>query len=90
MPKEALVTSPEIRQLRGRLAEIGIQRQVLAKSLGMDPSTLSAILHGRRRVPESFLARATAALDIYEVAERAAQEARARKLAELTKPAEPA
>jgi len=69
-------------KLRGRLAESGIQNQVLASALGMDPSLLSAILRGRRAAPEGFEARVTAALDRLEAAEAAAEEARQRVLAE--------
>lgn len=79
--------APEVRRLRGRLAEIGVQRQVLAMTLGLDPSRFSAILHGRRRASKEFLARAHAALDIHEAAEQAAAEARERKFAELAEQA---
>ncbi len=47
----------------------------------MDPSLLSAIMHGRRPAPPDFEANVTAALDLLEAAERAAQKERERVLA---------
>ena len=48
----------------------------------MHETLLNAILRGRREAPEGFEARVHAALDRLEAAERAAEEARERVLAE--------
>ncbi len=72
------VLTEQIRQIRGRIAEIGVRHADLAAHLGIHPSTLSAILRGRRTVPKEFVANVTAALDRFEAAEKAANEARTR------------
>ena len=69
-----------VQKIRGRIAEIGIRHADVAGHLGIHPSLLSAILHGRRTPPEGFLSHAMAVLDQMEHAERAADEARARAL----------
>ena len=69
-------------QLRGRLAEVGITQQDLADSLGINTTLLNHILKGRRKPPVDFAQRVKAALDKLEKAEKAAQEARERVLAE--------
>lgn len=74
--------STGIRKLRGRIAESGVYKVELARVLGIHPTQLSAILHGRRSAPAGFEARVTAALDRLEAAEAAAEEARQRVLAE--------
>ncbi len=67
--------------IRGRIAEMGVRQVDLAELLGIHPAQLSAILNGHRPPPEGFVERVNATLDRLEVAEKAAQEARARVLA---------
>ena len=71
-----------ITRIRGRLAELRITQQELADQLGMGPTLINHILQGRRIPPPDFEARVNAALDRLEKAEQAADEARARVLAE--------
>ena len=68
-------------RIRGRLAELGLTQQELAKALGINPTAINHILNGRREPPPDFEQRVTVALDRLEQAERAAAEARARVLA---------
>ena len=69
-------------KLIGRIAEIGVVQADVAVYLGIHPTLLNAILRGRREAPDGFEARVHAALDRLETAERAAEEARERVLAE--------
>ena len=68
----------DIANLRGRIAELGVRHVDVAMHLKMQPSLLSAILHGRRPAPADSEERVGTALDHLEAAERAAAEARAR------------
>ena len=68
-------------RIRGRMAEIGVTQQDLADHLGINPTLMNHILNGRRPAPPDFEANATAALDLLEAAEEAAQKERARVLA---------
>lgn len=56
--------SDDIRRLRGRIAELAISHQHVARSLGVHPSVLSRILRGKRAAPAGFVERANAVLDI--------------------------
>ena len=69
-------------KLIGRIAELGLRQADLAAYLGVHPTLLNAILRGRREAPTGFEARVEAALERHEAAERAADEARERVLAE--------
>ena len=68
-------------KIRGRMAEIGITQADLAMRIGIHATLLNAILNGRRPAPADFEARAKAALDCLEAAEKAAQAARKRVMA---------
>ena len=76
------VKETHIAGLRGRVARSPLTQERFAKDLGIEPTLFSRILRGLRPMPEGFEARVTAALDRLEAAERAAQEARERVLAE--------
>ena len=65
-----------------QLAALGIPQERIALELGIDRSLLSRYLRGLRKPPEGFMERLEATLDRLEAAERAADEARARVLAE--------
>ena len=78
-----MVTDTSIPRLRGRIAELGIRHADIAKAMGMHETQFSAIVRGRREPPSDFDQRAHAFLDTWEAAERAADEARARVLAEM-------
>ena len=67
-------------KIKGRIAEIGVRHADVAFHLGIHPSLLSAILHGRRKAPDEFCSNAMNVLDRFEQAELAAEEARARVL----------
>ena len=69
-----------LQRIRGRMAEVGVTQQDLSKALGVNSTTLNLYINGRREPPPDFEARATAALDRLERAEKAAQEARQRVL----------
>ena len=66
----------------GLIAEAGIRRQDIAAQLGYSETMFSLYLHGRRPAPEGFEGQVLAALDLLERADKAAQEARERVLAE--------
>ena len=68
-------------RLRARLATLGVRHVDVANHLGIHPSLLSAILNERRKLSADFEKRITAAVDLLEKAEKAAQEARRRVLA---------
>ena len=68
--------------VRGRMGAARISQAELAQVLGVSPGALSQWLRGVTRPPEGFEERARAALVRLEAAERAAQEARERVLAE--------
>ena len=85
----------KVQHIRGRIAELGIRQADLAAHLGIHETLLNAILRGRRPMPEGFEERVHTALDQIEEeqrvareavqklrAEKAAQEARERVLAE--------
>lgn len=75
-------TSDCIRKLRYRIFESPISQERVAEELGIDPAPFSRILRGLRPAPEGFAERIEAALDRLEAAERAAEAARARVMAE--------
>ena len=64
-------------RLRGRIAEVGVMHCEVGDLMGIDPTKFSAILHGRRKMPEGFEARLLRVLDRMEAAERAGRAARA-------------
>ena len=68
--------------IRARMAILGISQERFALAMGYERSAISRYLSGTRPMPEGFKERVTAALDLLEVAERAAAEARERVLAE--------
>ena len=74
------------KKIKGRIAEAGIRRRDVAKAVGYSEAMFSLILQGDRTMPPDFEVRVRAALDRLERAERAAEEARARVLAEEGKP----
>ncbi len=78
-----MITSKDMLEIRGRIAGIGLRHADVAKQMGMHESLLSAILRGRRSMPDGFKERIQAALDRLEQAEQAAREARERVLAEV-------
>ena len=69
-----------ISKILGRIAEIGVRKSDVAKQLGLDPTSFSAILNGRRTPPGDFERRVTATLDRLERAEQAADKARQKVL----------
>ena len=77
-----MITTSNMGKLRARIAEAGIRRQDIANYLGYSESMFSYYLNDKRPAPENFEDRVSAALDRLEAAERAAQEARERVLAE--------
>ena len=79
-----MVSTSNIAKLRGRIAEAGLKRQDLAALLGFSETMFSLYLNGRRPAPPDFEANVYAAIDRLETAEKAAQEARERVLAEST------
>ncbi len=68
-------------RLRARLATLRVRHVDIAHQLGIHPSLLSAFLNERRELSPDFEKRITAAVDLLEEAEKAAQEARQRILA---------
>ena len=75
-------TSGCIRELRYRIFESAVLQERVAAEAGMDAGLFSRILSGRRPASPDFVQKASAALDRLESAEAAADEARARVLAE--------
>ena len=71
-----------VREIRGRLGMAGISQGTLAVELGVSQGALSQWLRGLSALPEGMEERVDAALTRLEAAERAADEARARVLAE--------
>ena len=69
-------------KLIGRIVELGLRQADLAVRLDIHPTLFNAILRGRREAPEDFEERVVAELDLQEAAEKAAQEARERFMAE--------
>ena len=61
---------------------MGLTQERVAVALGIDPSLLGRYLRGIRPMPKGMEAKIHATLDRIERAERAAQEARERVLAE--------
>ncbi len=78
---------PDLASLRGRIAEIGIPKGELARRLGLHPSELSAVLHGRRPLTPSLERDVHVVLQIEARARRAgevaAQQERERAAVEL-------
>ena len=66
--------------IRVRLVRLGLSERKFATLLGISQPTLNARLNGYRRVPAGFEAQCVEALDVWEEAERAAAEARAKVL----------
>ena len=71
-------------KIKGRIAEAGVRRRDVAHAIGYSESMFSLILQGDRTMPLDFDSRVRAAIDRLETAEKAAQEARKRVLAEST------
>ena len=71
-------------KIKGRIAEAGVRRRDVAHAIGYSESMFSLILQGDRTMPLDFDSRVRAAIDRLETAEKAAQEARERVLAEST------
>ena len=69
-------------RLRGRIAEVGVMHCEVGDLMGLDSTKFSAILHGRRKMPEGFEPHLLRVLDRMEAAERAARAARAKVLQE--------
>ena len=69
-------------ELRARVRGSRISQDRLARMIGMDRSALSRVLSGYQPPPAGFEDRVYAALDAFECAEVAAEEARRRVLAE--------
>ena len=63
-------------KLLGRISELGLRQADLAAYIEMNPTTLNAILRGRRPTPENFESYISKTLDRFERAEHAAEEAR--------------
>ena len=70
------------KKIKGRIADAGVRRRDVAHAIGYSESMFSLILQGDRTLPLDFDSRVRAAIDRLEAAERAAQEARERMLAE--------
>ena len=64
------------------MTELGFTQERVARAMGIHEATLSRYLRGLRRVPKGFEERVNATLELMERAEQAADEARARVLAE--------
>ena len=65
-----------------RIYELGLTQDEVAHAVGYEPSLLNRYLNGRRNPPPDFETKVKTALDKLEKAEKAAQEARERVLAE--------
>ena len=65
-----------------RIALSGLTREAVAVEAGVHPSVMSRVLRGLRRPPKNFNERVNSALDRLVAAEKAADEARARVLAQ--------
>ena len=72
----------EIGAIRARIAGLGLQQQAVAREAGYEVTAFSRILRGNRGTPDGFVDGVNATLDKLEAAERAADEARARVMAE--------
>ena len=70
-------------QLRARIAAAEVEHVDIAQLTGMNPTAISAILSGRRKMPKRFEARLLRAVGKLEAAERAANAARAKVLKAL-------
>lgn len=77
---ETVTTSPH--PLRARIINMGLTQEKVAAHLGVDVTLFSRYLRGIRPMPEGFAAKVHAKLDLLEAADQAAEEARARVLAE--------
>ena len=80
--EDPMTISPNIRHIRGRLAEIGILQADLAAHLAIHESLLNAYLRGRRPMPEGLEEHIHSILNLMERAKRAGQEAERRVMAE--------
>ena len=76
-------TPPNIPAIKARLAYLGITQERLALVMGLERSALTRYLREVRPMPQGMEARIHAALDRLEAAERAADAARQRVLAEM-------
>ena len=63
-------------QIRGLILAAGVTQEQVAKSMGMDQTIFSRIMHGHRATPSDFKSRVRRAVDRLVVAEVAAQDAR--------------
>ena len=71
----------DLHTIRARLVRLGLSERKFATLLGISQPTLNARLNGDRRVPAGFETQCVEALEVWEQAERAATEARAKVLA---------
>ena len=78
----AHVNSVPITAIARRIALSGLTREAVAVEAGIHPSVMSRVLRGLRRPPKNFNERVNSALDRLVAAEKAADEARARVLAQ--------
>ena len=69
-------------RIKGRIFRAGVTQEQIAQAMGIEPTLFSRILRGLRPMPEGFEQRIHATLDRLEAAEKAAQNARERALAE--------
>lgn len=77
-----MTASSDIPSIGARIAYLNLTREQVALAIGMKRSALSRYLNGTCPMPDGMEARIHAAPDKLERAERAAQEARERVLAE--------
>ena len=77
-----MITGSRLKKLRGRIAMAGVKQRDLAKLAGYSETMFSLYLNGLRPAPPDFENRVNAALDKLVRAEKAAQKAREKVLAE--------
>lgn len=70
----------ECREIRGRIARIGVTHRRVAVLSGYDHTAFSRWLAGYREPPQGFFERIAQTLDVLETAEMAADEARRKVL----------
>ena len=78
------IETPDTVAIRQRLGAFRLSQWTLANAVGVGQATLNQWLTNTRPMPSGMEARIHAALDVLERAERAAQEARERVLAEAS------
>lgn len=70
----------DTREIRGRIARIGVTHRRVAVLSGYDHTAFSRWLAGYRQPPKAFFEKVTQTLDALETAEMAADEARRKVL----------